>query len=70
MKHIVAIEVDELPKDYLVAWINMEAFDKDMENSDMFETIKEKLTEEQKEYIKEIRLFVAKTVKEKHETNI
>ena len=65
MKHIVAVEVDELPKDYLVAWINIEAFDKDMENADMFETIKEELTEEQKEYIEEIKLFVAKTLKDK-----
>ena len=65
MRHIVAIEVDELPKDYLLAWINIEAFDKDIENADIFETIKEKLTEEQKEYIEEIKLFVAKTVKDK-----
>ena len=57
---IVAIEVNELPKDYMVAWRDEKGFNQTMDSALKFETIEAMLTEEQIEHIDTVLRFYEK----------
>lgn len=57
---IVAIEVNELPKHYIVSWRDENGFNKTMNSALKFEAIEAMLTEEQIEYLNTVFEFYKK----------